>query len=352
MENPKPQRRPEVGKEYPKNYADFLGWFPDDTACLDYLDWLRWPDGFSCPECSGNAGWRMNDSRWWCKGCRRRVSATAGTIFHHTKTPLTVWFATAWHMAAPKNGVSAKTLYRLLGFGSYQTAWAMLHRFRSAISHAEHDRLSGDVEVDETMIGGVRPGKRGRGAAGKALVAVAVEQMQPKGFGRCRIQVIPNAETGALRSFLLAHVEPGSTIHTDGLASYPGAAGTEYDHQSTSIKSSGKDAHEVLPGVHRVAALVKRWLMGTHQGSMGADHLQAYLNEFAFRFNRRGSRARGMLFYRLLQQSVAMHPMSFRDLVANPKPRKAGQDRPVPPGVRRTAPSSLHVPTPSNPWRS
>jgi transposase-like protein len=254
-------------------------------------------------------------------------------------------------MTAPKNGVSAKTLHRLLGFGSYQTAWAMLHRFRSAMSHAKHDRLSGDVEVDETMIGGVRPGKRGRGSAGKALVAVAVEQMQPKGFGRCRIQVIPHAETGALRSFLLAHVEPGSTIHTDGLASYPGAAGTAYAHQRTSIKSSGKDAHEVLPGVHRVAALVKRWLMGTHQGSIGADHLQAYLNECAFRFNRRGSHARGMLFYRLLQQSVAMHPMSFRDLVANPKPRKAEQDRPVPPGVRRTAPSSLHVPTPSNPWR-
>jgi transposase-like protein len=176
--------------------------------------------------------------------------------------------------------------------------------------------------------------------------------MQPKGFGRCRIQVIPNAETGALRSFLLDHVEPGSTIHTDGLASYPGAAGTDYAHQSTSIKGSNKDAHEVLPGVHRVAALVKRWLMGTHQGAIGADHLQAYLNEFAFRFNRRTSRARGMLFYRLLQQSIAMHPMSFRDLVTHPKPREVGQDRPVPPGVRRTAPSSLRVPMPSNPWRS
>ena len=126
--------------------------------------------------------------------------------------------------------------------------------------------------MDETLIGGVRPGKRGRGAAGKALVAVAVEQMQPKGFGRCRIQVIPNAETGALLSFLRAHVEPGSTIHTDGLASYPGAAGADYTHQCTSIKGFGKDAHEVLPGVHRVAALAKRWLMDTHQGSIGADH--------------------------------------------------------------------------------
>ena len=351
METTKPQFRPKAGIDYPRSYADFLGWFLDDAACLDYLDWMRWPSGFSCPTCSCITGWRMKDGRWWCEACRRRVSATAGTIFHHTKTPLTVWFAAAWHMTAPKNGVSAKTLHRLLGFGSYQTAWAMLHRFRCAIGYAGHDRLSGDVEVDETVIGGVKHGKRGRGADGKVLVAVAVERIDPKGFGRCRLQVIPNAEAKSLRPFLLTHIEPGSTIHTDGLPSYPGAAGADYVHQGTSINGSGMDAHEVLPGVHRVAALVKRWLLGTHQGSFGADHLQAYLDEFTFRFNRRESRARGMLFYRLIQQSVAMHPISFHDLVANPTPRKEGQNRPVPPSSRHVAPSSLHVVTPSNPWR-
>lgn len=342
--------RPQAGKDYPKDYADFLGWFPDDAACLDYLDWLRWPHGFSCPECSGETGWRMKDGRWWCKACRRRISATAGTIFHHTKTPLTVWFAAAWHMTSTKNGVSAKTLHRLMGFGSYPTVWAMLHRFRGAIGHAEHARLCGDVEVDETMVGGARPGKRGRGAAGKTLVAVAVEQLHPKGFGRCRIQVIPNAEADTLRSFLLGNVEPGSTILTDGLSSYPLAAGDDYVHQSTPVKGSGMDAHELLPGVHRVAALVKRWLLGTHQGSFSTDHLQAYLNEFVFRFNRRGSRARGMLFYRLLEQSVAMHPISFQDLVANPNPRKTGHD-PAPPCSTKNAPTSLHVEIPRSPWR-
>ncbi|HVP49868.1 MAG TPA: IS1595 family transposase [Candidatus Bathyarchaeia archaeon] len=351
MANTTLQARPQAGKDYPKNYADFLSWFPDDTACLDYLDWLRWPSGFSCPECSGGTGWRMKDGRWWCKACRHRVSATAGTIFHHTKTPLTVWFAAAWHMTAPKNGVSAKTLHRLLGFGSYETAWAMLHRFRGAIGHAEHTRLSGDVEVDETIIGGVHPGKRGRGAAGKVLVAVAVEQIQPKGFGRCRIQVIPNAEANTLRSFLLTHVEPGSTVLTDGLASYPLAAGDDYIHRSTSIKGSGMDAHEALPGVHRVASLVKRWLLGTHQGSFSADHIQAYLDEFSFRFNRRGSRARGMLFYRLLEQSVAMHPISFRNLVANPRPRTVVEDSPMPPSTGKSAPLSLHMEVSPSPWR-
>ena len=343
--------QPLASKDYPRNYAEFLGWFPDDAACLDYLDWLRWPSGFSCPHCSCGKGWRMGDGRWWCKACQRRISATSGTIFHHTQTPLTVWFTAAWHMTAPKNGVSAKTLHRLLGFGSYQSAWAMLHRFRGAIGHTAHDRLSGNVEVDETVIGGVRSGKRGRGAAGKILVAVAVEQELPKGFGRCRLQVIPNAESDTLRSFLLKHIEPGSTILTDGLASYPAAAGSDYSHHSTPIKASGMEAHELLPGVHRVASLVKRWLLGTHQGSIGTDHMQAYLDEFTFRFNRRGSRARGMLFYRLLQQSVAMVPISFHDLVANPKPRKDGEVRPTPPSSRRTAPLSICMQTPSHPWR-
>ena len=342
--------QPRAGKDYPRNYADFLGWFPDDAACLDYLDWLRWPSGFLCPQCSGGKGWRMHDGRWWCGTCRRRVSATARTIFHHTQTPLTVWFAAAWHMTAPKNGVSAKTLHRLLGFGSYQTAWAMLHRLRCAIGQNSHARLSGVVEVDETMIGGVHPGKRGRGAAGKVLVGMAVEQAN-KGFGRCRLQVIANAESETLRSFLLGTVEPGATILTDGLPAYLRAAGADYAHHATPIKGSGMDAHEILPGVHRIASLVKRWLLGTHQGSIGADHLQAYLDEFTFRFNRRGSKARGMLFYRLIQQSIGANPVSFHDLVANPKPRTAGQDHPVPPVLRKTAPSSLHGALVHFPWR-
>ena len=156
----------------------------------------------------------MGDGRFWCEGCRRRVSVTAGTIFHRTRTPLTVWFAVAWYMTSAKSGVSAKTLHRLLGFGSYQTAWTMLHRFRTAMVRPGRDRLGREVEVDETSIGGVKPGKRGRGAAGKTLVAVAVERRRPKGFGRCRLRVIPHAEAPTLRVFLLDSVEPGSVVVT------------------------------------------------------------------------------------------------------------------------------------------
>lgn len=340
---------PQADKDYPRSYGEFLAWFPDDDACLDYLDWLRWPNGFSCPRCGGKTAWRLSDRRWWCAGCRRRISVTSGTIYHRTQTPLTLWFAAAWYMTSSKNGVSAKTLHRLLSFGSYQTVWAMLHRYRNAMVRPGRSRLYGNVEVDETMIGGVKPGKRGRGAEGKLLVAVAVEQAQPEGFGRCRLKVIPNAQSSTLRSFLLDHVELGSTLITDGFSSYRGAAGSDYVHNPTPVKGSGKKAHELLPGVHRVASLVKRWLLGTHQGSVEEDHLQAYLHEFTFRFNRRSSKARGMLFYRLLQQAVETAPTSFKELVVNPKPRV--ENKPIPPKVRRIAPPSLKVAVPPRPWR-
>jgi len=342
---------PKAGKDYPGNYGEFLGWFPDDDACRDYLDWLRWPNGFRCPRCASKTGWRLTDGRWWCEPCRRRVSATAGTIFHRTQTPLTIWFAAAWYMTTSKNGVSAKSLQRILGFGSYQTAWSMLHRYRSAMVRPGRDRLSGDVEVDETMIGGVKPGKRGRGAAGKVLVAVAVEQVHPKGFGRCRLKVLANADSETLQSFLLEHVAPGSVLLTDGFSPYARASGTDYTHKVAVIKGSGKKAHDLLPGVHRVMALLKRWLLGTHQGSVEKDHMHAYLDEFTFRFNRRGSVARGMLFYRLLQQAVETDPVSFRALVANPRPQQDGEDKRMPPAARRTAPTSLRIEVPPRPWR-
>ena len=150
-----------AGRDYPRSSADLRAWFPDDAACLDYLEWLRWPNGFVCPRCGTPGHWRMADGRFWCEPCQRRVSATAGTLFHRTRTPLVVWFAVAWHMTGAKNGVSAKTLHRILGLGSYQTAWVMLHRFRSAMVRPGRDRLAGEVEVNELFIGGVKPGKRG-----------------------------------------------------------------------------------------------------------------------------------------------------------------------------------------------
>jgi len=339
----------QAGRDYPPSYADLLAWFPDDAACLDYLEWLRWPNGFVCPQCETTSHWRMGDGRFWCEPCQRRVSVTARTIFHRTRTPLTVWFAAAWYMTSAKNGVSAKTLHRLLGFGSYQTAWTMLHRFRSAMVRPGRDSLTGEVEVNEIFIGGIKPGKRGRGAEGKTLVAVAVELLSPKGFGRCRLCVIPDTRSSTLRSFLLDYVKTGAVIVTDGLSSYPDAIGDDYLHKPHVVARSGDPAHVSLPGVHRVASLLKRWLLGTHQGAVESDHLQAYLNEFAFRFNRRKAEFRGLLFRRLLEQAVQVAPVSYKALVMNPSPKPT---KPRPPINHRTRPSSFAGKLPEYPWRN
>ena len=293
-------------------------------------------------------GWPTG--RFWCEPCQRRVSATAGTLFHRTRTPLVVWFAVAWHITAAKNGVSAKTLHRILGFRSYQTAWAMLHRFRSAmVYHAGRDRLAGEVEVNELFMVGVKPGKRGRGAEGKALVAVAVELLRPKGFGRCRLRVIPNTQAPTLRSFLRDSVNPGAVVVTDGLSSYPEAIGNDYVHVPQVVSRSGDPAHVALPGVHRVASLLKRWLLGTHQGAVEADHLQAYLDEFAFRFNRRKAEFRGLLFRRLLEQAVQVKPVPYKELVMNPAAKLA---KPLPPINHQPHAPSFAREGPPYPWRT
>jgi transposase-like protein len=184
----------------------------------------------------------------------------------------------------------------------------MLHRFRTAMVRPGRDQLTVTVEVDETFVGGIRPWKRGRGAEGKTLVAAAVELLSPKGFGRCRLRVIPNAQAPTLRSFLLDYVMPGSVVVTDGLSPYAAAISDDYRHVPHIVARSSDPAHVSLPGVHRIASLLKRWLLGTHQGAVEADHLQAYLNEFAFRFNRRRSEFQAFLFRRLFEQAFQVEP--------------------------------------------
>jgi len=323
-------------------------WFPDDAACLDYLDWLRWPKGFRCLHCGHDEGWEMGRSAWRCGSCRRQTTKTAGTIFQGTRTPLTVWFAAAWYLTSQKNGISALGLQRVLGLGSYQTAWAMLHRYRTAMVRPGRDRLSGSVEVDETVLGGPEPGRSGRGALGKTLVEAAVERTG-RSFGRCRLQVIEDASTLVLRKFLLDHVEPGSTAVSDGWCSYPSACADDYVHEPFVVTGSGSKAHELLPGVHLVASLVKRWLLGTHQGGVKPPHLQSYLDEFTFCYNRRRSRARGMLFYRLLEQSVQVTPRTYRSLVVGSGSRR--ETMPVPPPGKRVHCDSLAGPSLDRPWR-
>lgn len=343
--------QPRVGVHYPRSAGELRSWFPTDADCLDYLDWLRWPEGFVCPQCGRTGGWRVADGRYKCPGCGKRTSVTAGTLFDRRRTPLTVWFEACWLFVSGKDGISALSLQRSLQLGSYATAWAMLHRLRAVLVDPGRDRLTGTVEVDETYIGGEEPGLPGGRAKGKkVLVAIAIEILEPRGFGRCRMQVIADATAATLHAFVTANVEPGARVITDGWASYSGIQTLGYIHEPRSQRAArrrGEDAGKLLPGVHRVASLCKRWLLGTHQGSVQDAHLQNYLDEFVFRFNRRKSRARGMLFYRVFELAVANTPVRYRELVADPKPKPM---RPEPPGGGGHPPS-LDLPRADRPWR-
>jgi transposase-like protein len=276
------------------------------------LEQLRWPAGICYPKCEQRKGWRTADGRWACSGCGRKVSVTAGTIFDRSRISLQEWFAAAWYMTNQKHGVSALGLQRLLGLGSYQTAWTILQKLRTAMVRPGRDRLHGSVEVDENYVGGSEHGVRGRGTETKFIVVIVIEVFSPKGFGRVRMQRVDDVSGDSLVPFVSAAVESGSEVHSDGWKGYNGLSKQGYTHRVTNISSSGDPAHVSMPRVHRIAALLKRWLLGTHQGSVTAAHLDAYLNEFAFRFNRRHSRRRGLLFLRLLQHAVVTLPTRYR----------------------------------------
>jgi transposase-like protein len=241
------------------------------------------------------------------------VRGGAGTIFDKTRTPLTTWFEAAWHVTTAKNGMSAKTLERTLGM-SYRVAWTMLQRYRVAMVRAEREPLFGQVEVDETLVGGVEHGgKRGRGTS-KNIVLIAVEVKHPKGFGRVRMRHVPDASAASLLPFVCDVVAPGALVSTDGWGGSNDLSKHGYVHRKTVLSESGDPAHVAMPGVHRIASLFKRWILGTHQGSVTPEHLQSYLEEFTFRFNRRTSRIRGLVFRRLLKQAIVTDPITEADV--------------------------------------
>jgi len=255
-----------------------------------------------------------------CAACRRQTSVTAGTIFQDRGT-LPTWFRAMWWVTSQKTGASAIGLQQVLGFGSYETAWTWLHKLRRAMVRPGRDRLTGVVEVDEAFIGGIEEGVRGRQTEKKALIAVACEE-DGEGIGRIRMRRIPDATADSLQAFIQEAVAPGSVLHTDGFLSYDRLEKHGYRHRITFLKGRKESASELLPRVHRVVSLLKRWLLGTHQGAVSRAHLDYYLDEFTFRFNRRTSRHRGKLFYRLVQQAVAVDPAPYASLVKHVRPGK------------------------------
>ena len=315
-----------MAEEYPRNLTELERNFATEEACRGYLARLRWPAGFHCPRCGAGKAWPVRGLSE-CAGCGCQTSVTAGTIFQDTRTPLPVWFRAMWWVTTQKNGASALGLQRVLGLRSYETAWTWLHKLRRAMVRPGRDLLSGRVEVDECYVGGLEEGLPGRLNLKKALIVVAAQE-DGAGIGRIRMRQIVDASAASLVPFVQDSVEPGSVIHTDGWLGYLPLESKGYQHDVTFLRGKKKTPSELMPRVHRVICLLKRWLMGTHQGAVSHKHLDYYLDEFTFRFNRRRSNSRGKLFFRLVQQAVAIEPVPL-DRILHPGTKAKTKPQPV-----------------------
>jgi len=301
--------------DYPRTLQEFDKWFSNEATCIEYLQRLRWPEGFRCPNCGGNKAWLTGRGLLRCSHCQRQTSVIAGTLFEGTRKPIRTWFQAMWYVTSQKYGGNALGLKRVVGFGSYQTAWTWLHKMRRAMVRPGRDLLGGKVEVDETYIGGEEAGVRGRKTDTKAIVVIAVEIHEPYGFGRVRLRRVPDVSGASLVPFVCEMVKPMSEVLTDGWGGYNTLPEYNYIHSKIILSSSGDPAHVLMPGVHRIAALLKRWLLGTHQGSVSKKYLDYYLDEYTFRFNRRTARSRGLLFYRLVEQAVHVEHISRTQII-------------------------------------
>jgi len=310
-----------MAASYPRTVLEFEHWFRTEESCRDYLVKARWPQGFRCPRCGHGQAWRTARGLLHCGGCRADISVTAGTIFQGSHIPLRLWFRAVWWVVGQKGGVSALGLQRVLGLGSYRTAWACLHKLRRSMIRPGREALTGTVEVDEIVVGGHQRNTRGMmlGHA-KSLVAVAAEVRGDK-IGRIRLKRIPNTTANSLESFVRQAVSHGAKIMTDGRWGYSGLRSLGYTHVPFVLDGKGKEATKlILPRVHQVSSLLKRWILGIYHGRVARHSLDYYLDEFTFRFNRRSSPDRGMLFYRLIQQAVVAQPAPYRTLRGPLKP--------------------------------
>jgi len=301
-------------KEYPMTFDEFIKRFLTEEQCEAYLYDLRWGDGFVCARCGNDRHWKTKRQLYSCTKCQYQVSVTAGTIFQDTRKPLRSWFTAIWWITTQKYGASAKGLQQVLGLKSYETAWAWLHKIRKAMVVFNRSMLSGTVEIDECYIGGkTKGGKSGRGSENKTLVAVAVE-LDGKKLGRIRLKIINDASFESWCLFITENIEQGSKIVSDDWSGLSGIESKGYE-RAVYKQSAATCEEEMLPHVHLVVSLLKRWLLGTHQGAVDPQYLQAYLDEYVFRFNRRKSAKRGLLFYRLLENAMAVEPSTLADIM-------------------------------------
>jgi transposase-like protein len=300
---------------FPSSLRQFQRQFASEEACQQYLAACRWPDGFGCPQCGHRRAYALvKQRRWQCVACRHQVSLTSGTILHNTKVPLTVWFWAAYLMTTDTRGISALLLQRQLGLRRYETAWMMLHKLRRAMVNVAREPLHGEVEVDETWIGGTQAGLRGsRQLKGRraALVLVAVEK-RGHTSGRVRMAVIPDFKATTLTAFIQQNVASGSAIYTDGLKTFTGLeeAGFKHIPRSQPLRTDlRKGAKSVVPLADRAIGNLQQWLIGTYHGVSRAQ-LQVYLDEFVFRHNWR--RQPMAAFQTLLGLGAGRTPTPYR----------------------------------------
>jgi transposase-like protein len=295
---------------FPKTLAEFDERFPDEAACRSYLIELRWGGRVRCARCECDETWELRNGRFECKKCGHQTSVTAGTLLHRTRKPLRIWFRAMWEMAARKGGINACELQRLMGFGSYGTAWNWLHKLRRAMAGRSCSRLDGFVVIDESYLGG-KGEVRGRGTS-KALVLVAAEE----NGGRIRIEPAEDASANSIGPFIKRNICADAFVTTDGWSGYSPDA---IDGRQHTTEARAEDAsRDPFHMCHLVAALLKRWWLGTYHGSMSPKHLAFYFEEFAFRFNRRKTQGIGRITSRLLEMAITSEPITEVELLAQP----------------------------------
>ncbi len=300
-----------ITEDFPKSEIEFDKRFASESACYDYLFMVKWPDGFSCSKCEHQSYWISSKHIYICRRCESHFSLIADTIMHDTKKPITYWFKAMWWFTTRRSGVNAINLQELLGC-SYVTAWSWLQKLRLCTIRKDREKLSGKIEVDEFFIGGQKPGKRGRGAEGKCIVVAAVERKGRK-LGRIRLQVVDDCSSDSLTAFIDQNIAVGSYVITDGWKGYDSIDKNRYDHHQVFLSKS-KDNYSALSGVHLIASLVKRLIIGTFQGRLDPKYLQHYLDEYVFRFNRRTSRNIGKKFMRIVQQVASSVNVTCRQI--------------------------------------
>lgn len=305
-----------VWRRFPRTAQDFEAAFPDEAACRKLLIELRWGGQPACVRCGSERTWELANGRFECRSCGHQISVTAGTPLQGTRKPLKLWFRALWEMAARKNGISAKDLQRILGFGSYETAWVWMQKLRRCMVRHDRSRLEGHVVVDDAYFG-AKSGRPGRPAEQKAAIFVAAEE-----DGRIRLEHAPDLSTSSVRSFVERNITEGSQVTTDGYGTYNRSTIRGRGHQQIIVKRLPGRSEDPIQNAHHAISLVRRFWIGTYHGAVSRKHFQVYLDEFEFRHNRRKTRGVGRIVARVLEVLVHSQPITYRTITqSTPHPR-------------------------------